>query len=238
MKLYISTTNTIKRSLNRNIVAYHPFYIIPDEDETFGQLKGMVEVGDMWDIEKIRNEVSYITGVKELFLGKNKELQGLISQMNVNLKETLSFYDKAIKMLEDANKLLSDAQTLSKKTDKKLERVEALSVDRKELVKEVEEAVDGIRTTAVGAVVEIANNALNKYNCLLQDMDTTFKSFNQKVNALHNNIIDKQTESVNACKASETKARQWASESFGTQVEDGKYSALHYATLGKFKEGK
>lgn len=236
MKLYIATNNSIKRTINKRIIAYNPFFLVPDEDESFKQLRGMVPVGDMWDTDTITEAVKEIREMRRDFTAKNEQLKGLISQMNTNLAEVQSEMQKVSQMIESANKLVSDADKLKKSLQKEVEGVKALSIDRKEIVDAIDEGIEHIRSRAVSAVVDVANNAINKYNTLIQDMNNATESYNVKVNTLYDNFISKMNDAVDKCKQSEDMARKWSSEQFGQQVADGKYSALHYAQLSNFKE--
>ncbi len=231
MKLYSWNTQKISVNQNGKIKTLSPFFLVSDEYEnifnnsSFTFLENIFNVEEMQNISK--NIETIIGDMKDTITEKTSQLIDYNNQLE-NMMLKIESMDNIIKKQENIikqyeNMACSTENNYKKITDKAEEIFMKLENKQKESDEKIKKAEHTLNHTKL-KLHEISDQAENKITSKYIKMNVTMENMFKKYTDELNKYVDES-------KANAEISKKWAAEPLNMPVEQGLYSARHYALL-------
>lgn len=227
--------NTQKISINDNgkIKTISPFFLVSDDKAHLFDNGSYTNLGSIFNVEELKaisENIEAVTGdIRDVIASKTEQLINMQEQLDSVLNK-LSIMDDKMEELENIkNKYLE-------MLDKSNEYYNKVSV-------EMEEYIDkyNIFQKSIDEKIKEAEFSYNKAKVNISDLmeqaenktAAKYTAFRLKMDNIYNKYINEVINRENECKKYAQTSKKWASNPINLPVEDGKYSARHYALLNK-----
>lgn len=239
MKAFISKTNKLSISVNSGIKDFYPIYLVPDDMAgVISNLPEVEDIGKLFDIDTIKNisseidaDLQYVQLMRDAVISIRDNMLKQMNDLAIMQDRILSMINNVNSQQKDIDSRLMETAEISKEVMKvKLNGEEEANkfltiINKKqdEITKSSEHLSERIRNEMRDTVNTIENTKEN--------IEKRFKSAEQSMKNSLNEYTEKCNEAVNL-------AKKWASNPEGVPVDNGLFSAYHYAKLAEFNNIK
>lgn len=233
MKLYFWNTQKISINDNGKIKTISPFFLVSDDKAYLFENSSYTDLGSIFNIDELKAvsaNIEMVTNdIKDIIAEKTNNLVNMQEtiESSLNQLKTVKKTMQEIEKLKDEyiqiiNQAANIRKTIQEETDKYMERLSQFQKDTDTKIKEAEFSFNKARVNISDLMEQAENKVAAKYMAVRLNMDNIY---NKYINA----VSSKTDESK---KYAET-SKKWACSPLNVPVENGCYSALHYAATIK-----
>lgn len=235
MKLYSWNTQKISINDNGKIKTISPFFLVSDDKAHLFENSSYTDLGAVFNIDELKAVASNIemvtNDIKDIVAEKTNNLINLQETVENSINQ-LEAVQKTIHEIENLKKeyteIISQAEeyknTIQKETEKYMEALTAFQKDTDTKIKEAEFAFNKTKVSISDLMEQAENKVASKYMAVRLNMDN-----------IYNKYINAVSAKTDECKKYAEISKKWACAPVNVPVENGSYSALHYAALIKTK---
>ncbi|MDE7314822.1 MAG: hypothetical protein K2N11_03885 [Mucispirillum sp.] len=233
MKLYSWNTQKISINDNGKIKTISPFFLVSDDKAYLFENSSYTDLGSIFNIDELKavsENIEMVTNdIKDIIAEKTNNLVNMQEtiESSLNQLKTVSKTMQEIEKLKDEyiqiiNQAVNIRTSIQDETDKYMEKLSQFQKDTDTKIKEAEFSFNKARVNISDLMEQAENKVAAKYMAVRLNMDNIY---NKYINA----VSSKADESK---KYAET-SKKWACSPLNVPVENGCYSALHYAAIIK-----
>lgn len=233
MKLYSWNTQKISINDNGKIKTISPFFLVSDDKAYLFENSSYTDLGSVFNIDELKalsSNIEMVTNdIKDIVSEKTNNLINMQETIENTLNQ-LTAVQNTIQEIENLKNeyvnIINQAEEYKKyiqeETEKYMEMLSLFQKDTDTKIKEAEFSFNKARVNISDLMEQAENKVAAKYIAVRLNMDNIY---NKYINAISN----KTDESKKYAEIS----KKWACSPVNVPVENGSYSALHYAALIK-----
>ncbi len=233
MKLYSWNTQKISINDNGKIKTISPFFLVSDDKAHLFENNSYTDLGSVFNIDELKalsSNIEMVTNdIKDIVAEKTNNLINMQETIENTLNQ-LTAVQNTIQEIENLKNeyvnIINQAEEYKKyiqeETEKYMEMLSLFQKDTDTKIKEAEFSFNKARVNISDLMEQAENKVAAKYIAVRLNMDNIY---NKYINAISN----KTNESKKYAEIS----KKWACSPVNVPVENGSYSALHYAALIK-----
>lgn len=230
MKVYISKNSVLKIASSKGVKVFHPFYIVNDEDiEDMSKLNGLEDIGTLFDLQQLNS--------------MSQEINNKIDKFNENINTIKQAETKTKTLLDEASGNIHRLNKVAEVLDYTQACIDD-TIERLITVTEIVEEIDLNGTEEAETFKSVINKESDR---ILNNLHTISKSFKEEITyklkemeAFYNTVnltLDKKIKDFETkverydteMKKMLELSKKWACNPANIPVEDGLFSAKHYA---------
>ncbi len=233
MKLYSWNTQKISINDNGKIKTISPFFLVSDDKAHLFENNSYTDLGSVFNIDELKalsSNIEMVTNdIRDIVAEKTNNLINMQETIE-NALNQLTAVQNTIQEIENLKNeyvnIINQAEeykkSIQEETEKYMEMLSLFQKDTDTKIKEAEFSFNKARVNISDLMEQAENKVAAKYITVRLNMDNIY---NKYINAISN----KTDESKKYAEIS----KKWACSPVNVPVENGSYSALHYAALIK-----
>lgn len=233
MKLYSWNTQKISINDNGKIKTISPFFLVSDDKAHLFESSSYTDLGTVFNIDELKiisSNIEMVTNdIKDIIAEKTDNLINMQENIENSLNQ-LAAVQSTMQEIENLKneyvKIINQAEeykkSIQKETEKYMEQLSLFQKDTDNKIKEAEYSFNKAQVNISDLMEQAENKVAAKYMAVRLNMDNIY---NKYINV----VSTKTDESKKYAEIS----RKWACSPVNVLVENGSYSALHYAALLK-----
>ena len=236
MKIYSWNTQKISINDNGQIKTIAPFFLVSDDKAALFENNNFTEIGSFFNIDEIKQISSDITAVSENINNTINEKTANLLLLQEKVENTFNKIENMIKELDELKSIKDTFLEINKKaeenynnikqeTAKYIEQLSEFQNNTDEKIKSAETAFNKAKVDISDLMEQAENKVAAKYMAVRLNMENIY---NKYINAAANH--------TDKCRQYAETSKKWATNPVNSPVENGEYSARHYAALAKNKE--
>ncbi len=233
MKLYSWNTQKISINDNGKIKTISPFFLVSDdkahlfENNSYTDLGSFFNIGELKalssNIEMVTNDIKDIVAEKtNNLINMQETIENTLNQLAAvqnTMQEIKNLKNEYVKIINQAEEY---KKSIQEETEKYMEMLSMFQKDTDTKIKEAEFSFNKAHVNISDLMEQAENKVAAKYMAVRLNMDNIYNKYINAVSA-------KTDESKKYAEIS----KKWACSPVNVPVENGSYSALHYAALIK-----
>lgn len=233
MKIYSWNTQKISINDNGKIKTISPFFLVSDDKAHLFENSSYTDLGTVFNIDELKAVASNIemvtSDIKDIVAEKTNNLISMQETVENAVKQ-LTEVEKSIQEIENLKneyvKIINQAEeykkSIQEETEKYMETLSAFQKDTDSKIKEAEFSFNKAQVNISDLMEQAENKVAAKYMAVRLNMDNIY---NKYINAVSNKTDE--------CRKYAEISKKWACAPLNVPVENGCYSALHYASVIK-----
>lgn len=233
MKLYSWNTQKISINDNGKIKTISPFFLVSDDKAHLFENNSYTDLGSFFNIGELKalsSNIGMVTNdIKDIVAEKTNNLINMQETIENTLNQLAAVQNtmQEIKNLKNEYvKIINQAEeykkSIQEETEKYMEMLSMFQKDTDTKIKEAEFSFNKAHVNISDLMEQAENKVAAKYMAVRLNMDNIYNKYINAVSA-------KTDESKKYAEIS----KKWACSPVNVPVENGSYSALHYAALIK-----
>lgn len=235
MKLYSWNTQKISINDKGKIKTISPFFLVSDDKAHLFENSSYTDLGTIFNIEELKaislNIESVTNDIKDVVTEKTNNLINMQETLE-NAVNQLKTVEKSIQEIEQLKneyiKIINQAEayknSIQEETEKYMEKLTAFQKNNDKKIKDTEFAFNKTKVNISDIMEQAENKVAAKYMAVRLNMDN-----------IYNKYINAVSAKTDECKKYAEASKKWACAPVNMPVENGSYSAFHYASLIKSK---
>lgn len=231
MKLYSWNTQKISINDNGKIKTISPFFLVSDDKAHLFDSSSYTDLGAVFNIDELKiisSNIEMVTNdIKDIIAEKTDNLINMQETIENSLNQ-LAAVQNTMQEIENLKneyvKIINKAEeykkSIQKETEKYMEQLSLFQNDTDNKIKEAEYSFNKAQVNISDLMEQAENKVAAKYMAVRLNMDNIYNKYINAVSA-------KTDESKKYAEIS----KKWACSPVNVPVENGSYSALHYAAL-------
>lgn len=233
MKLYSWNTQKISINDNGKIKTISPFFLVSDdkahlfENNSYTDLGSFFNIGELKalssNIEMVTNDIKDIVAEKtNNLINMQETIENTLNQLAAvqnTMQEIKNLKNEYVKIINQAEEY---KKSIQEETEKYMEMLSMFQKDTDTKIKEAEFSFNKAHVNISDLMEQAENKVAAKYMAVRLNMDNIYNKYINAVSA-------KTDESKKYAEIS----KKWACSPVNVPVENGSYSALHYAATIK-----
>lgn len=231
MKIYSWNTQKISINDNGKIKTISPFFLVSDDKAYLFENDNYTDLGNLFNIDELKSVASHIemvvNDIKDITAEKTENLVNISDKVENSIKqlETIEIRLKEIETLKtEYLNMISKAEefknSIQQAAEKYLEKLLLFQENTDIKIKNAEFSFNKAKVNITDLMEQAENKVAAKYMNIRLNMDN-----------MYNKYINAVTNKTNECKKYAEISKKWACSPVNIPVENGSYSALHYAAL-------
>lgn len=229
MKLYVLDKHKISFMNNGSVHSYKPFILVSDEDCSMFEKSGYTLIDTIFDVDELRLIAEKIENISKDIDNKLSKSMSEYERLNTEIK---SFCDYA----DNLKTNLSSLDNVKEYADNFWHNMENKSSLIEEKFKELEKQLYDINEN-FNEFIEIKKAEINNFLMLIENaekdvserINTQYYLMKKEMNDIYNSFHNEADELLKEMRELSDLSRKWAVNPVNVPVEQGKYSARHYA---------
>ncbi len=235
MKLYSWNTQKIQVNDNGKIKAISPFFLVSDDKAHLFNSSHYTNLGSIFNIQELKavsDNIEMITNdIKDIVAEKTENLINIyetaenslneLKEMKKSMQEIENLKNEYIKIINQAEEY---RKSIQEETEKYKETLSLFQKDTDTKIKEAEFSFNKAQVNISDLMEQAENKVAAKYMAVRLNMDN-----------IYNKYINAVSSKTDECKKYAELSKKWACSPLNIPVENGIYSALHYAKISSSK---
>lgn len=233
MKLYSWNTQKISINDNGKIKTISPFFLVSDDKAYLFENNSYTDLGAVFNIDELKAvsaNVEMVTNdIKDIVAEKTNNLVNMQETIENSLnqlktvKETMQEIEKLKdEYIQIINQAVNIRNSIKDEADEYMKILSQFQKDTDTKIKEAEFSFNKARVNISDLMEQAENKVAAKYMAVRLNMDNIY---NKYINAVSSKTDD--------CRKYAEISKKWACSPLNVPVENGSYSALHYAATIK-----
>lgn len=235
MKLYSWNTQKISINDNGKIKTISPFFLVSDDKAHLFENSSYTDLGAVFNIDELKavsaniemitNDIKDIVAEKtNNFINMQEAVENAVNQLAAvekSIQEIENLKNEYIKIINQAEEYKN---SIKQETEKYIATLTAFQQDTDRKIKEAEFSFNKAQVNISDLMEQAENKVAAKYMAVRLNMDN-----------IYNKYINAVSAKTDECKKYAEISKKWACAPLNVPVENGCYSALHYAAVIKTK---
>lgn len=235
MKLYSWNTQKISINDNGKIKTISPFFLVSDDKAYLFENSSYTDLGSIFNIEELKavsSNIEMVTSdIKDIVAEKTDNLVNMqetienalnqLSEIQKNIQEIENLKAEYIKIINQAEEY---KKFIQEETEKYMNQLSLFQENTDTKIKEAEFSFNKAKVNISDLMEQAENKVAAKYMAVRLNMDN-----------IYNKYINAVSAKTDECKKYAEISKKWACAPLNVPVENGCYSALHYAAVIKTK---
>lgn len=231
MKLYSWNTQKISINDNGKIKTISPFFLVSDDKAYLFENSSYTDLGSIFNIDELKavsSNIEMVTSdIKDIVAEKTDNLINMqesienalnqLSEIQKSLQEIENLKSEYIKIIQKAEEY---KKSIQEETEKYLNQLSLFQKNTDTKIKEAEYSFNKARVNISDIMEQAENKVVAKYMAVRLNMDN-----------IYNKYINAVSSKTDECRKYAEISKKWACSPVNIPVENGSYSALHYAAL-------
>ena len=231
MKLYSWNTQKISINDNGKIKTISPFFLVSDDKAYLFENSSYTDLGSIFNIDELKavsSNIEMVTSdIKDIVAEKTDNLINMqesienalnqLSEIQKSLQEIENLKSEYIKIIQKAEEY---KKSIQEETEKYLNQLSLFQKNTDTKIKEAEHSFNKARVNISDIMEQAENKVVAKYMAVRLNMDN-----------IYNKYINAVSSKTDECRKYAEISKKWACSPVNIPVENGSYSALHYAAL-------
>lgn len=235
MKLYSWNTQKISINDNGKIKTISPFFLVSDDKAYLFENSSYTDLGSIFNIEELKavsSNIEMVTSdIKDIVAEKTDNLVNMqetienalnqLSEIQKNIQEIENLKNEYIKIINQAEEY---KKFIQEETEKYMNQLSLFQENTDTKIKEAEFSFNKAKVNISDLMEQAENKVAAKYMAVRLNMDN-----------IYNKYINAVSSKTDECRKYAEISKKWACSPVNVPVENGCYSALHYAAVIKTK---
>lgn len=231
MKLYSWNTQKISINDNGKIKTISPFFLVSDDKAYLFENSSYTDLGSIFNIEELKavsSNIEMVTSdIKDIVAEKTDNLVNMqetienalnqLSEIQKNIQEIENLKAEYIKIINQAEEY---KKFIQEETEKYMNQLSLFQENTDTKIKEAEFSFNKAKVNISDLMEQAENKVAAKYMAVRLNMDN-----------IYNKYINAVSAKTDECRKYAEISKKWACSPVNVPVENGSYSALHYAAL-------
>lgn len=231
MKLYSWNTQKISINDNGKIKTISPFFLVSDDKAYLFENSSYTDLGSIFNIDELKavsSNIEMVTSdIKDIVAEKTDNLINMqesienalnqLSEIQKSLQEIENLKSEYIKIIQKAEEY---KKSIQEETEKYLNQLSLFQKNTDTKIKEAEYSFNKAQVNISDLMEQAENKVAAKYMAVRLNMDN-----------IYNKYINAVSSKTDECRKYAEISKKWACSPVNIPVENGSYSALHYAAL-------